>query len=133
MLADKSIYWTNMKTDIEEAIKSCPSCLDYQAKWPKDKVMSHEIWGRPLESVRADIFTVNSKCYHCILDNHSKFPVGKQVMGFSTDNLIKKLKIFRILAAQQHSFRWRKKLYFRTVWNLLQKAWHSTCSITIIQ
>ena len=31
LLACKSIYWINMNVDIEEMIKNCPTCLDFQA------------------------------------------------------------------------------------------------------
>ena len=50
--------------------------------------MSHKIQRRPWESVTADIFTINNKHYLCIIDNHSKLPVVKQVEGFNADNLI---------------------------------------------
>ena len=45
MLACDSIYWINMHTDIEEAIKSCPTHLDHHDILLKDKVMSHKNQG----------------------------------------------------------------------------------------
>ena len=56
--------------------------------------MSHEIPGRLWESVGADIFTIDNKCYLHIVDYHSKFPIIEQVEGFGTENLIKTCKIF---------------------------------------
>ena len=55
--------------------------------------MSHGIPGRPWESVRAYIFSINNKNYLCIVDYHSKFLAIKLVTGFSTYNLIKMCNI----------------------------------------
>ena len=55
--------------------------------------MWHKKPGQLWECVEADVFTINNKHYLCILDYHSKFPVVKQVEGFSTDNLINACKI----------------------------------------
>ena len=39
-----------------------------------------------------EIFTINNKHYLYIVDYHSKFPVIKQIEGFSKDNLIEMCK-----------------------------------------
>ena len=44
-------------------------------------------------NLEADIFAVNIKPYICVVNCHRKFPVVKQVEGFSTDNLIKTCNI----------------------------------------
>ena len=88
LLACKSIYWINMNADIKDAVKNCPTCFDFQATQLKHKTISHKIPGRPWESIRADIFNTNNRHYFCIVDYHSKFPVIKQMKGFSTDNVI---------------------------------------------
>ena len=66
---------------------------EFQEIQSKDKVKSYEIPGRPWESLKADIFTIDNEHYVCIVDYNNKFPVIKQVEGFNTDNLIKILKI----------------------------------------
>ena len=72
LLVHQSIYWINMNAaDIEEMLKNCHKCLDFQATQPKYKTTSHEIPGRPWESVQADIITINNKYYLCIVDYHS--------------------------------------------------------------
>ena len=73
MLAYESIYQSNMNADVEETIKSCHTCLDHQATCPKDKVLSHEIPGRPWESVGADIFTITYKPCLSIIEYCSIF------------------------------------------------------------
>ena len=55
LLVCQYINWINMKADIEETIKNCPTCLVFQATLHKDKTMSHKISGKLWESVSADI------------------------------------------------------------------------------
>ena len=58
-----------------------------------------------------DIFTISKKYYLCIVDSHCKFPVIKQVEGFSTDNLMKTCKIiFSEYKLPSKSFRCEHKL-----------------------
>ena len=81
-----------MSIDIEIVSEAAPHLLIIRPTQSKDKVMSHKMSGRPWESVRVDIFTINNKQYLCIVNYHSKFPV-MNVEDFSTDNLIKMCKI----------------------------------------
>ena len=39
LLACESIYWINMNGDIEEIVKKCIPCLDFQATQPKNKTI----------------------------------------------------------------------------------------------
>ena len=77
--------------------------------------MSHKIPGRLWESLGAAIIAIYNKHYLCIVDYHRKFPIVKQVEGFSKDDLIKKCKtiFLRVHAAQQNSFRCRHKHHIR--------------------
>ena len=70
-----------MNANIDETVIHCPTCLDLQTAWPKDKTISHKIPGRLWECFRADIFTSNNKHYLCIVDDHSRFSVMKVVGG----------------------------------------------------
>ena len=76
-----------MTAYIAEVFKNCPTWFHFQAKWPRDKTMSHKLLQRPWESVGTDIFIINNKHYLCGLDYQSKFLVVKQVEGLSIDNL----------------------------------------------
>ena len=57
-----------MNADIEETVKNCPTCIDFQVTQPKDKIISQKIPGRSWISVAADIFTINNKDYLFIID-----------------------------------------------------------------
>ena len=46
------MYLVIMNADMEE-MKSCPTSLDFQAMWPKEKTMSQEIPGRPWKIYRS--------------------------------------------------------------------------------
>ena len=80
-----------MNACIEIIIKNCPTCLEFQATQPKDKIMPHEIPVGLWESVGPDIFTINN--YHLSLC--CRIPqVVKQVEGFVEDNLIKHARLY---------------------------------------
>ena len=93
LLAWESVYWHSINTDIEEFIKQCPTCLEFQQTQPKEQITHHNIPLRPWEVIRADVFQFNNKNYICIVDYHSKFPIIKGIEGLSADNLINALKI----------------------------------------
>ena len=75
LLACESIYWINMNVDIEEMVQNWPKYIDYQATQPKDKILSHEIPGRPSNIVGAAILTINNKYYLSNVFYHRKLPV----------------------------------------------------------
>ena len=68
-------------------------CLDFQETQLKDKPLSHKIPGRPCKFLRADIFSISSKNYPCLIDCHSKLPVIKHVEDLSADILRETCKI----------------------------------------
>ena len=47
LLACESIYWVNINNDIENYVKNCSTCLDFQQKQPKEKTIHHDIPMRP--------------------------------------------------------------------------------------
>ena len=134
-LACQSIYFINVNANIEETIKNYPTYLEFQTAWPSNKVLSHNILGRLWESVRADIFIINSMHHLWIVDFHSKLPVIKWVGGFGADNLIKHAKLsfleyklpIKIVYWHGH------KPYFREVWEPLHEVQYMACSIIIVQ
>ena len=84
--AKESIYWIKINTDIDNTIKNCPTCLEFQATQPKDKLIPHDIPDKPGETVGSDIFMLNSKTYWCITDYYSKFLVVKLMGGLYVDS-----------------------------------------------
>ena len=92
LLVHELVYWVNINSDIENHIKNCTTCLEFQQMQPKEKIIHHEILLRPWEVLGIDIFQLNKK-YLCIVDYHSKFPVIKRMEGLSAENLIVTMKV----------------------------------------
>ena len=93
LLACESLYWSSINADIEDYIKNCATCLEFQQMQPKEKIIHHDIPLRPWEIIEADVFHFNNKNYLCIVDYNSKFPVIKRLGGLSAENLINTIKI----------------------------------------
>ena len=89
LLVREYIYWVNINADINNVIKSCSTCLEFQATQLKDKPILHDIPDKLWKTVDADICMLNNKTYFCIVDYHSKFPVMKLMDGLSVDSVIK--------------------------------------------
>ena len=47
LVACDSIHWIGMNVDIENYIKICSECLDFQQIQPKEKIIHHEVPGKP--------------------------------------------------------------------------------------
>ena len=88
LIACESVYWSSINVDIEDYIKNCAPCLEFQQMQPKEKIIHHDIPLRPWGVIGADIFQFNNKNYSCIVDYNSKFPVIKRLEGLSAENLI---------------------------------------------
>ena len=79
LLAHESVYWSSINADIENYIKHCAMCLEFQQTQPKEKIIHHAIPLRPWEVISADVFHFNNKNYLCIVDCHNKFLVIKRM------------------------------------------------------
>ena len=93
LLACESVYWVNINNDIENHVKNCSMCLEFQQTQPKEKTINHNIPLRPWEVIGADVFQLNSKNYLCNIDYRSKFLVIKRMEGLSAESLIAAVKI----------------------------------------
>ena len=61
-----------MNADIENHVKDCFTCLDFQQTQPKVKFIHYDIPCKPWEVIGEDMFTSYNKHYLCIVDYHSK-------------------------------------------------------------
>ena len=93
LLACNSVYWSSINVDIQNYIKNCATCLEYQQTQPKEKIIHHNIQLRPWDVLGTDIFHFNNKNYLCIVDYHSKFPIVKRLEGLSAESLITTTKV----------------------------------------
>ena len=57
-LARKSMYRVNMNPDIENTIKWCATCLEYQQTQPHEKTIPYEVLCKPWKVIGADIISL---------------------------------------------------------------------------
>ena len=55
-----------MSMDIENHTKKCSTCLEFQQKHLKEKLILHEIPGKLWEVIGVDMFTLYNRNYLCI-------------------------------------------------------------------
>ena len=55
---------------------------------PKEKIIHHEIPGKPWEIVGVHMFALHNRNYLCFEDYHTMFPVIKKKEDLSADSLI---------------------------------------------
>ena len=57
----ESVYWLNINADIENAVRLCTTCLDYQqTHLHEKKPIQHELPCKLWEVVDADIFSIHT-------------------------------------------------------------------------
>ena len=88
-----SVFWVNINNDIENHVKNCIMCLEFQQIQPKEKTIHHDIPLRPWDVIGADIFQLHNKNYLCVVNYHSKFPLIKRMEELSAESLITTAKI----------------------------------------
>ena len=66
LLAHESVYWVIMTVDIEDTMKWCATCLDYQQAQSHKKTIPCDMLCKPCELVGTDIFSINYICC-CVL------------------------------------------------------------------
>ena len=66
LLAHKLVYWVNIDSDIENHVKNCNICLEFQQTQPKAKIIHHDILLRPWEVLGVDTFQLINKII-CVL------------------------------------------------------------------
>ena len=49
------MYWINMNADMENTMKQCTTCLEYQQTQPNEKTIPYEVPCKPWEVVGTDI------------------------------------------------------------------------------
>ena len=104
LLVCKSVYQINMNTDIENTLKHCSTCLEYQNMQLQDKVIPYRTLTKPLELVGTDIFMVKNETLLYIVHHHSKYQVVKRVDGLLAEDLIWATKVVFAKLSQPINF-----------------------------
>lgn len=71
--AREVLYWPGMNAQIEEMVRDCTMCAEYQNRLPKLPLKPTETPELPFEQVASDIFEFEGKHYIILVDYFSKF------------------------------------------------------------
>ena len=91
-LVRESAYWVNMNTDIENNVRPCATCLEYQQTQPLERIIPYELLQRSWEVVGVDIFMINNKMLLYTVEYYSKFPDVKKMGSLAADNFVQMTK-----------------------------------------
>ena len=69
-----SVYWPNMDAEINNAAKSCESCVKHLPSQPAEPLRPHEPATRPFQFVHADIGEDDGRQFLVIVDQFSGWP-----------------------------------------------------------
>jgi hypothetical protein len=90
--ARETLYWPGMNSDIEEAVKNCTKCAQFQNKLPHEPLIPTPPPDLPFVEVGSDLFTIGSKDYLLLVDYYSKFIEVDELKSLSSHAIIEKLK-----------------------------------------
>ena len=93
LLMTESVYCIHISVNIEQTVKQCTKCLEFQCTKTHETALHYEIPTIPWKVADADIFMVNNKILLCIAYYYSKFPVLKKVASLSAGDLVLLTKI----------------------------------------
>ena len=83
--ARDAVYWSNINSDIEQMVASCPVCQEHLSSKQKEALLPHEVPNRPWEvALGADLFQLNGAEYLIVAGYHSKFFVVRKFHGDAT-------------------------------------------------
>ena len=117
LLVFESVYWVNMNADIENAIKQCFTCLEYQNMQPQEKTPFYDVPAKPWEVVGTNIFMITNENLLCIVDYYSKFLVikkGREPVSQRPD-MSSQGCICHVWLTLETYFRCRHKFCFRAI------------------
>ncbi|XP_046380438.1 uncharacterized protein K02A2.6-like [Haliotis rufescens] len=77
--ARSCVFWDGINKDIDQAVKSCPTCQSHQDSQAKETLMPHEIPTRPWQIVGTDLFHDDNNEFLTVADYYSKFPVIREL------------------------------------------------------
>ena len=77
-----------MNTYVKNTTKICSRCLTVKQMQFKERIIQHQILGKPWKVVSACRFSLYNKHYLRIVDYYSKFPIVKRAEGLLADSII---------------------------------------------
>ena len=87
--ARSSVFWRNLKIDIEEMTKPCTICQELQPKQAREPLIQTEVPPRPWHTVGTDIFYLDNDEFLLIADYYTKYLFVRKIpKGNSTSKCV---------------------------------------------
>ena len=86
------LYWPAMNSDIEETVKNCTKCTDFQRKQPSEPLIPTETPGLPFVMVGTDLFDFESNTCLLTVDYYSSFIEVDRLQDLGSKATIEVLK-----------------------------------------
>ncbi|KAF7648893.1 hypothetical protein LDENG_00150510 [Lucifuga dentata] len=90
--AREVLYWPGMNAEIENMIRNCSKCAEFQNKLPRQPLKPTETPELPFEEVASDIFEFEGKHYLLLVDYYSKFIEVNELKDQRSRTVIEVLK-----------------------------------------
>lgn len=90
--AREVLYWPAMNSNIEETVKNCTKCADFQRKQPSEPLIPTETPGLPFMMVGTDLLDFESKTYLLTVDYYPKFIEVDRLQDLGSKATIEVLK-----------------------------------------
>jgi hypothetical protein len=86
--ARDTVYWFNIRKDIESVVKTCQACQEELPTPQIEPLIPREIPSRPWEVIGTDLFEFDNAEWLIIADYYSKFPVIKKLPKRSPSSVV---------------------------------------------
>ena len=87
--SEETIWWPNLKRDLEEMRKTCQECIENHPSLPKEKPKGMIIPEYPFQSLHADYFHLAGKVYLLVVDGFSSWPIVEACSRGGTSSELK--------------------------------------------
>ncbi|UYV66521.1 K02A2.6-like [Cordylochernes scorpioides] len=85
--AKGSVWWTQITSEIEEMVRTCPMCIEERTN-RHQPLLPSEFPSCPWEKVEVDLFTIKDQNYLLITDYYSKYPEIARLKDMTSASVI---------------------------------------------
>ena len=86
------MYWPAMNADIEDTVRKCDRCAQYQSKLPREPLQPTPVPDLAFNEIGIDLFDFESKHYLIQVDYYSKFIEVDELHDQTTYSIVRALK-----------------------------------------
>ena len=90
--AKSAVYWPGIYKQIEQLVKACGTCREFDHAQPRCPMLANEVPARPWHTVGADLFQFRGKWHLLVTDFYSKAPFVRPLKGTSAWVVVRAMK-----------------------------------------